>query len=214
MKVSFLWQSAGAILLIGLAGCGNSATTPANEVSGTATSGTASAPAPAATEEVAAAPQTELAKPAAGTGNVQGQVLWNDQPAANIEVTLSEKFSSFLGASGKSYTARTSKDGYFVIKNVPPKEYEGLTARVFDTPMLVFMQSGILKAKKYTVEADKTLFIDPTHLFKSDLKVLAPKASETVKAGTATIKWQPYAGASYYKFSLYPRRNEQLGQRI
>ena len=191
-------------LVCALSGCQNSATAP--EENRTATnpqSNDTTSAIPAATS-AEAAPQKELFKPAAGKGNVQGQVLWNDKPAPNIEVTLSEKFSSFLGASGKTYTARTDKNGDFVIKDVPPKEYEGLTARVFDTPMLIFMQSGILQAKKYTVEADKTLFIDPTHLFKSDLKVLAPKASQTLKPGTATIKWQPYTGATYYKFSLYP----------
>ena len=212
MQISFsrrrseiaLAVSISSALLWTLSGCQNSATAPEENRAATNPSSSDTTPAATAETAVEAAPQKELFKPAAGKGNVQGKVLWNDEPAPNIEVTLSEKFSSFLGASGKTYSARTDKSGNFVIKDVPPKEYEGLTARVFDTPMLVFMQSGILQAKKYTVEADKTLFIDPTHLFKSDLKILAPKASQTLKPGTVTIKWQPYAGATYYKFSLYP----------
>lgn len=144
----------------------------------------------------------ELAKPAAGKGNVQGKVLFNDKPAANIEVVLSEKFNQFLGgASGKTYTARTDKNGDYVIKNVPPKEYEGLTAKVFDTNMVIFIKSGIINARKYTVEANKTIFVDPTHLFKSDLKVTAPKAASTVKQ--AAFAWQAYPGAAYYKISIY-----------
>lgn len=146
--------------------------------------------------------QKELFKPAAGTGNIQGKVLFNDKPAANILVTLSEKFSTIFGASGKSFTARTDKNGVFVLKNIPPKEYEGLTARVFDSPMVVFMQSGILSAKKYSVEADKTLFVDNTNLFKNDLKVINPKASSS-NAGTLVFQWQPYPAATYYKISLY-----------
>src|SRR5687767_2228629 len=74
------------------------------------------------------------AKPAPGTGNVQGKVLYNNAPADNIEVKLCETFSRFMsGCGGKTYTAKTDKEGDFVIANVEPKEYEGLTVRIFDT---------------------------------------------------------------------------------
>src|ERR1044071_6749231 len=67
----------------------------------------------------------EKVKPAPGTGNVQGKVLYNNAPVANIEVKLCETFSRFVsGCSGKIYTAKTDKDGDFVITNVPPKQYE------------------------------------------------------------------------------------------
>ena len=70
----------------------------------------------------------EKVKPAPGTGNVQGKVLYNNAPVENIDVRLCETFSRFLsGCGGKIYTAKTDKDGDFVITNVPPKEYEGLT---------------------------------------------------------------------------------------
>ncbi|HYV12218.1 MAG TPA: carboxypeptidase-like regulatory domain-containing protein, partial [Pyrinomonadaceae bacterium] len=83
-------------------------------------------------------------KPAPGTGNVQGKVLYNNAPVANIDVRLCETFSRFLsGCGGKIYTAKTDKDGDFVITNVPPKEYEGLTVRVFDTDSYVFATTGI-----------------------------------------------------------------------
>src|SRR4030095_8343017 len=69
----------------------------------------------------------EKVKPAPGTGNVQGKVLFNSKPAENIEVKLCEKFSRFLsGCSGQTYTARTDTDGDYVITNVPPKTYEAL----------------------------------------------------------------------------------------
>jgi hypothetical protein len=149
----------------------------------------------------------EKVKPAPGTGNVQGKVLYNNAPVEGIEVKLCETFSRFLsGCGGKTYTAKTDKDGDFVITNVPPKEYEGLTVRVFDTDSYVFATTGIagIAATKYNVEADKTLFVRPTHLFKGDLKVLNPKAGSTVSGQDLELQWEAYPGAAYYKFTLYP----------
>src|SRR4051812_6578360 len=39
----------------------------------------------------------EKVKPAPGTGNVQGKVLFNGKPVENIEVKLCEKFNQFFG---------------------------------------------------------------------------------------------------------------------
>ena len=153
----------------------------------------------------------EKVKPAPGTGNVQGKVLYNNAPVENIEVKLCETFSRFLsGCGGKIYTAKTDKDGDFVITNVPPKEYEGLTVRVFDTDSYVFATTGIagIAASKYNVEADKTLFVRPTHLFKGDLKVVNPKAGSTVSGQDLELKWEPYPDAAYYKFTLYPDNHQ------
>jgi hypothetical protein len=149
----------------------------------------------------------EKVKPAPGTGNVQGKVLYNNAPVENIQVRLCEKFSRFLsGCGGKIYTAKTDKDGDFVIANVEPKEYEGLTVRIFDTDSYVFATTGIagISAEKYNVVADKTLFVAPTHLFKGDLKTVNPKAGSTVSAQDLELKWEPYPDATYYKFSLSP----------
>ncbi len=151
--------------------------------------------------------QVEKVKPAAGTGNVQGKVLYNGKPVENIDVRLCETFSQFLGGcGGKIYTAKTDKDGDYVITNVPPKEYEGLTVRIFDTDGYVFATSGIagLSATKYNVEADKTLFVNPTHLFKADLKLVNPKAGSSVSDQNVEFTWDAYPGASYYKLTLIP----------
>ena len=153
----------------------------------------------------------EKVKPAAGTGNVQGKVLYNNGPVENIEVKLCETFSRFLsGCGGKIYTAKTDKDGDFVITNVEPKEYQGLTVRVFDTDSYVFATTGIagISASKYDVVADKTLFVSPTHLFKGDLKVANPKAGSTVSAQDLELKWDAYPDAAYYKFTLYPDNHQ------
>lgn len=149
----------------------------------------------------------EKVKPAPGTGNVQGKVLYNSKPAENIEVKLCEKFSRFLGGcSGKTYTARTDKDGEYVIANVEPKVYEGLLARVFETDSSIFAASGIagLSSTQYEVTADKTLFVSPTNLFKSDLKLVNPKAGAKTSAQNLELKWEPYPDAVYYKFSIFP----------
>ena len=149
----------------------------------------------------------EKSKPAPGTGNVQGKVLYNRKPVENIEVKLCEKFNQYFGGcSGKSYTARTDKNGEYVITNVEPKVYEGLLARVFETDSYIFAASGIggLSSAKYEISADKTLFISPTNLFKSDLKVLNPKAGAKVSTQNLELRWEPYPEAAYYKFSIYP----------
>src|ERR1043165_761356 len=151
--------------------------------------------------------QVEKVKPAPGTGNVQGKVLYNGKPVENIDVRLCETFSRFLnGCGGKIYTAKTAKDGDFVITNVPPKEYEGLAVRVFDTDSYVFATTGFggISATKYNVVADKTLFVDPTNLFKGDLKPVSPKAGSTVSGQDLELKWEPYPDAAYYKLTLYP----------
>src|SRR5215213_8459705 len=167
---------------------------------------------PAARADDTAAPVegVEKVKPASGTGNVQGKVLYNGAPVENIEVKLCETFSRFLsGCGGKTYTAKTDKDGDFVITNVPPKDYEGLTVRVFDTDSYVFATTGIagISSAKYNVVADKTLFVTPTHLFKGDLQVINPKAGSTVSGQDLELKWQAYPDAAYYKFSLSPNNH-------
>ncbi|MEP6817988.1 MAG: hypothetical protein ABJA18_00550 [bacterium] len=149
----------------------------------------------------------EKVKPAPGTGNVQGKILFNGKPVENIEVKLCETFNRFLGGcGGKTYTARTDKDGEYVITNVEPKVYEGLLARVFDTDEYVFATTGIagLSSNKYEVSADKTLFASPTNLFKGDLKLVNPKAGAKVSAQNLELKWEAYPDAAYYKFSVFP----------
>jgi hypothetical protein len=166
---------------------------------------------PGSTNKSAEVQGVEKVKPAAGTGNVQGKVLYNNAPVENIEVKLCETFSRFLsGCGGKIYTARTDKDGDFVITNVEPKEYQGLTVRVFDTDSYVFATTGIagISASKYDVVADKTLFVTPTHLFKGDLKPVDPKAGSTVSAQNLELKWDAYPDAAYYKFTLYPENHQ------
>ena len=147
---------------------------------------------------------TEKEKPTAGTGNVQGRAFYNEQPAANVEVKLCEKFSRFMsGCGGKTYTTKTDASGEYLIKDADPGVYEGLTVRVFNTPYYVFATSGFVNAAKYQIEADKTYFAPDTNLFKQDLKLQSPKANAKVAATGTEVKWDAYPDAAYYKMSIY-----------
>jgi hypothetical protein len=148
----------------------------------------------------------EKVKPNPGTGNVQGKVFFNSKPVENINVKLCEKFSRFVsGCGGQTYTAKTDKDGDFVITDVKPGTYEALMAQVFDTNMYVFAVTGLagISAAKYEVTADKTLFARATDLYKSDLKTTSPKAAQKVSGQNLELKWDAYPDAAYYKFSLF-----------
>lgn len=147
---------------------------------------------------------TEKEKPAPGKANVQGKAFFNEQPAVGVEAKLCEKFNQFFGGcSGATFTGKTDESGEYLIKNVPPGVYEGLTIRVFNTPYFVFATSGVISAAKYDLKADQTYFAPDTHLFKSDLKVLSPKAGAKVAPENIELKWQPYPDAAYYKFSIH-----------
>lgn len=145
----------------------------------------------------------EKEKPAAGTGNVQGKVFYNEQPAAGVEVKLCETFSQYLsGCGGEILTAKTDGAGEYVVKNVPPRIYEALTVKVFETNYYVFATSGIVQSAKYKIEAGQTFFAPDTHLFKNDLKLLSPKAGAKIAPQNIEVKWAAYPDAAYYKFSI------------
>jgi hypothetical protein len=145
----------------------------------------------------------EKEKPAAGKANVQGKVLYNEKPAANIDVKLCEKFNQYFGGcSGQTFSAKTDASGEYLIKNVPPGIYEGLTAKVFDTPYYVFATSGFVASAKYKIEADETFFAPDSNLFKNDLKLVSPKAGVKLEATNIEVKWESYTDAAYYKFSI------------
>lgn len=147
---------------------------------------------------------TEKEKPAPGKGNVQGKAFFNEQPAAGVEVKLCKSFNRFFGGcKGETFTTKTDSSGEYLIKDVPPGIYEGLTVRVFNTPFYVFATSGYVSAAKYNIEADKTYFAPDTNLFKNDLKVVSPKANAKVAPENLEIKWEAYPDAKYYQFSIF-----------
>lgn len=163
---------------------------------------------------------TEKETPAAGTGNVQGKVLYNEKPAAGIEVKLCQKFSQFVGGcSGETFTTKTDEQGEYLIKGVPPGDYEAITAKVFDTNYYVFATSGFVSSAKYRIEDGKTYFAPDSNLFKGDLKVTAPKAGSKIAADNIEVKWDAYPDAAYYKVSLHGEAStttdyDHIGKRV
>ncbi len=146
----------------------------------------------------------EKMKPAAGKGNVQGKAFYNEQPAVGVEVRLCEKFNQFYGGcSGETFKTKTDSAGEYLIKDVPPRVYEGLTVQVFNTRYYVFATSGIVRNAKYKIAADQTFFAPDTHLFKQDLKLLNPKAGSKIGGSDIEVKWDAYPEAAYYKFSIF-----------
>ncbi len=223
-KLLLACAGSAALLSLACGGIGKLGSNTSSTSNASNTTANANAPRADASNSSDTAPAetgVEKVKPAPGTGNVQGKVLYNGKAAPNIDVKLCEKFNQFFGGcSGKTYTAKTDAEGDYVITNVPPATYEGLMARVFDTDSFIFATTGIggLSSAKYEVAADKTLFVRPTHLFKSDLKVLNPKAGSKVSVQGLELKWQDYPDAAYYKLSLYPSEmsvtSPYIGQRV
>jgi hypothetical protein len=158
-----------------------------------------------ADDESASTSGAEKVKPAAGKGNVQGKVLYNDKPVEGIEIKICGEFSSIMGVEcgGKTKTTKTDADGVFVVADLDPMTYQGLTAKVFKTDYYIFPQEGIMTPQKFNVEADKTIFARDINLFRSDLKLTNPKAGSKVEAKDVMIKWDAYADATYYKVSLF-----------
>ena len=186
----------------------NTANQPANANAGTAanTNSKSERPPTEASSDgvISSGTGTEKEKPAAGQSNVQGKAFYNEQPAAGVEVKLCEKFNRFFGGcSGKTYKTKTDAGGEYVIKDVPPMIYEGLTVRVFNTPYYVFATSGFINNAKYKLEADQTFFAPDTHLFKQDLKVVSPKNGAKVAAENIEVKWTAYPDAASYKLSIF-----------
>lgn len=202
--------AAASILLLAIfmSGCKSSSEVNSNSPNQPANANTAKATAtpgkPNADGTIPSGTGVEKEKPAAGKGNVQGKVFYNGKPAAGVEAKLCETFSQYLGGcSGETFTAKTDSNGEYLIKDAPPKIYEGLIVQVFDTGFYVFATSGIVQSAKYKIEADQTYFAPDTNLFKNDLKLVNPKAGAKIGASKIEVKWEAYPDAAYYKFSIY-----------
>ncbi len=149
---------------------------------------------------------TAKEKPESGKANVQGKVLFNGEPAKGVEVRLCENFSTISGCTGEEYKTKTDENGEYLIKNVEPKDYSGLLAKVFKTPMYIFAAQSLgIVAAKYKIEPDTTFFAPATNLYKADLKVQNLRPNAKVEAKDFELKWDKYEDAAYYKFSLYPK---------
>lgn len=183
----------------------NSNSTARSGGANTETAKTSASPAqPNSDGTISSGTGVEKEKPAAGKGNVQGKVFYNGRPTPGVEVKLCETFNQYFGGcGGETYVTKTDSAGEYLIKNVPPKIYEGLIVKVFDTDYYIFATSGIVQTAKYKIEEGQTFFAPDTNLFKNDLKLLNPKAGAKIGASNIEVKWESYPDAAYYKFSIY-----------
>jgi hypothetical protein len=193
-----------------LSGCKSftqvSSNQPAQPVNANTEAANASTPPvkPADDGIIASGTGVEKEKPAAGKANVQGKVFYNERPATGVEVKLCETFNRYFGGcGGETFQTKTDSGGEYLIKDVPPRTYEGLVVKVFDTPYYVFATSGIVQTAKYRIDEGQTFFAPDTHLFKNDLKLLTPKAGAKTGASNIEVKWDAYPDAAYYKFSIF-----------
>lgn len=198
------------LLAVLMSGCNSSGDVSSNspaQPAGTNTDAAKATPTPAKPDAdgiIASGTGVEKEKPEAGKGNVQGKVFYNERPAEGVEVKLCETFNQFFGGcGGETFTTKADAAGEYLIKNVPPRIYEGLVVKVFDTNYYVFATSGIVRNAKYRIEEGKTFFAPDTHLFKQDLKLQSPKAGSKIGPDNIEVKWDAYPDAAYYKFSIH-----------
>ena len=149
------------------------------------------------------------ADPEDGKGNVFGEIRWNGEGAADLDLLLCADFSSFGGCGGEEVTSKTDENGQFLFANVNPGVY-ALSVRVFDSEDWLYISSGILSSADFEVEADETLVIDTQNIFKLDLKPLSPTNGGKATAGELTIDWDDYPEADYYKVSMYPDEGDAI----
>jgi hypothetical protein len=195
---------AGVVFVIGCAPAGNTAADQPNNGPANTQKANKVMPVQPSDGTIPSGTGVEKEKPAAGKANVQGKAMFNDQPAVGVQVKLCQTFSQYgSGCGGEVFTAKTDEAGEYLIKDVPPGLYEGLTVQVFDTPFYVFATSGYVSAAKYKLEEGKTYFAPDSHLFKNDLKLTSPKAGAKVAAENIEVKWDAYPDAAYYKYSIH-----------
>lgn len=160
-------------------------------------------------DENSALPPYDGPSPAAGTGNVYGQVKWNGAGVAGLDVALCADYSSFSGCNGREYKEKTAVDGTFLFTSVEPGDY-ALSVRVFDTDDWLYVGSGVLSSYDFAVEAGGTVEVEPQHIFKLDITPVAPANQAEVVAGELTLSWEPYPDAAYYRIYLTPEEGDAI----
>ncbi|MBN1315415.1 MAG: carboxypeptidase regulatory-like domain-containing protein [Anaerolineales bacterium] len=154
-------------------------------------------------------PTPEWPSPAPGAGNVAGRILWNEKPVVDTEVKLCEKVSMFGGCSGYETGTRTDNSGYYLIGDIPPGDYSLVVQAPESSQWLYVTKSLGISARTFTVEAGKTLTMSDNHVYKFDLKILAPAEKSQVEQAP-TLSWEPYPDAAYYELYLAPEKGSSI----
>lgn len=216
-----------------LGACGGAATPEAKPQAGTAAPST-SAPRPTTAPAATTAPTPTVARPPTATpvptatpaptqapfslppatpdkgkANVEGHVVWNGKPAANISVRVCEDLSTLGGCKGRKYESKTNAQGDYRITGIEPGEYS-FEAKAFDSVYWLFTTQGAINARKFALSADKTEVLRPFTVYKLDLKVTNPRHKASVKDARPLLTWDKYPGADYYEIYLAPKQGEAL----
>jgi hypothetical protein len=150
------------------------------------------------------APSTLVkATPSAGRANIEGRVLWNGKGVADLPVRLCEDRSTLSDCKGNKQETKTNASGDYRFANVTPGEYT-VEAKAFDKPYWIFTKGDSISARKYKVEADKTISVSTLNIFKLDLKVNSPRHKATIKESKPLIKWSAYPETDYYEVYVSP----------
>lgn len=147
--------------------------------------------------------------PQAGTANVIGRLFWNSKPVVDVEVRLCEEVQFIGGCQGREFVTRTDAEGVYFFVHVLPGEY-ALVVHALDGDGWLYMSSGLLTARKYTVRANEVLSIADQHIYKSDLQLLNPADGGKVDDPQPTLSWQAYPEAAYYEIYLNPEHGKSI----
>lgn len=67
-----------------------------------------------------------------------------------------------------------------------------------------------ITARKFAVEANKTLDIRPQSVYKLDLALGEPRQAAAVSTGSPALNWVAYPSADYYEVYLTPARGDTV----
>ena len=147
--------------------------------------------------------------PASGKGNLVGQVRWNETGAAGIDLKICTEFSWFGGCKGTIYTATSDAEGIYIFKDVDPGQY-ALTLKVFETDKWLYMTTGLMTERMYTVKSDETTEVGVSDIYKADLKAVQPTEKAKVAEAKPVLKWEAYEDAVSYEIWLNPEKGDSV----
>lgn len=147
--------------------------------------------------------------PAAGLGNLVGQVRWNENGAADIDLKICTEFSWFGGCKGTIHTTTSDAEGIYVFQDIQPGQY-ALTLRVFDTDKWLYMTTGLMSERMYNVKGGETTEVGISDIYKVDLRSSQPAEKAIVAEARPIFTWDEYAEAGSYKIWINPGHGESV----
>jgi Tol biopolymer transport system component len=158
--------------------------------------------------EMMTSPVNGIPSPLAGSSNLIGRVVANDQPVTDTEVRLCIND----GCSLVERTTATDSLGWFVFVNLPASKYT-VQVKSFNPESRMWFSFYSLPEDFRTtyypyyrgpnpvqiqLVADNTMNLGDMHVYKPDLKPISPANAEEVSLRNPTLTWDAYPGAAYY----------------